>query len=416
MAAPPSTAPATGGGAPTNPRFELFDSLRAIAALSVFFFHAGNHSKVNVATWYGAFTSKLNLGVTLFFLISGFLLYRPHVVQMLGGPRAPSLRDYALRRAFRIFPAYWVALTLLALWPGLPGVFTKDWWVYYGLLQSYSLPWLMRGIAAAWSLSVEIAFYAFLPLFGWAISSAGRPLGPRGRMSIQLLALVALGAGGLVFRTAAYTEDQIDLFNTFPAYGCSFAAGMALAAASAWVERREHEFRATRLVVAHPGLCWAGAAALFLVASLSGLLPRPLSRVPMSAVELTAETVLYTSIAFLVMLPAVFGEHAGGLPRRLLRSRVLAWIGKISYGLFLWHSPLLRVVRVRYLRDLPPGPAFVSLTLWILPLALFLGWLSWHLVELPALRAARSLGARGILGSMGSARLAAGRPARGDAP
>jgi len=96
---------------PTNQRFELFESLRAIAALSVLVFHTCGWSNVNLFTWYKAFTSKLNIGVTLFFLISGFLLYRPHAVEMLGGPDAPPAGDYVLRRAFRILPAYWVALT-----------------------------------------------------------------------------------------------------------------------------------------------------------------------------------------------------------------------------------------------------------------------------------------------------------------
>jgi len=171
---------------PSNHRFELFESLRAIAALSVLVHHTGGWSNVNLFTWYGAFTSKLHLGVTLFFLISGFLLYRPHAVQMLGAPAAPPTGDYALRRAFRILPAYWVALTVLNLWPGLRGVFTKDWWVYYGLLQSYRPEWSLRGIGVAWSLSVEIAFYVLLPLVAVVLSWAGRRLDLRDRVGTIL--------------------------------------------------------------------------------------------------------------------------------------------------------------------------------------------------------------------------------------
>ena len=69
----------------------------------------------------------------LFFAISGFLLYRPWVA----APR-PAPRRYARRRALRILPAYWLALTLLAIFPGIVGVFTGDWWRYYLFLQLYS--------------------------------------------------------------------------------------------------------------------------------------------------------------------------------------------------------------------------------------------------------------------------------------
>jgi peptidoglycan/LPS O-acetylase OafA/YrhL len=383
---------------PTNQRFELFESLRAIAALSVLFYHTGGWSKVNLLTWYGAFTSKLHLGVTLFFLISGFLLYRPHAVQMLGGPAAPPVGDYALRRAFRILPAYWVALTVLSLWPGLSGVFTTDWWVYYGLLQSYRSGWSLQGIGVAWSLSVEIAFYVLLPLLAAVLSRAGRRLDSPGRMRLQLLAFAALAMGGLFFRAAIQDARVWGL--TLPANSLGFLVGMSTAAVSAWSERRESEWRATRWITAHSGWCWALSAVLFVATSLSPAFPRAFSNVPQTAAAYTAESVVYTSIALLVMLPAVFGEHAGGMPRRVLRSRILSWIGKISYGVFLWHLPLLETLQVRFFSHLTPAPAFVALALLIVPLALFFGWLSWRWIEVPALRVARSLGGRGTFAAI----------------
>jgi peptidoglycan/LPS O-acetylase OafA/YrhL len=201
----------------------------------------------------------------------------------------------------------WVALTVLAFWPGLDGVFTKDWWAYYGLLQSYSSSFWFRGIAVAWSLSVEVAFYVVLPLLGVALSAAGRRMTPRGRLWLQILAFAALGVGGLAFRAGFF-----DLLNTSPSYCFGFSVGMALAVASAWLEGREHEFPAARFIAAHSGCCWAAATVLFLATSLSPAFPRPFSDTPPTTVAYTAESAVYSSIAFLVMLPAVFGEHAGG--------------------------------------------------------------------------------------------------------
>ena len=400
-------ATASGEGAalrvpPTNQRFELFESLRAIAAMSVLVFHTAGWADVNLFAWYGAFTSKLHVGVTLFFLISGFLLYRPHAVQMLGGPAAPHTGDYALRRMFRILPAYWVALTVMSVWPGLPGVFTSDWWVPYGLLQSYRQSWSMRGIGVDWSLSVELAFYVLLPLLAITLARACRRLTPRGRLRVQLLVFAALGAGSLTFRAAIHHAQFVDLYITLPSNLLGFLAGMALAVVSTWFERREREWWAARWVAAHSGWCWVLAAVLFTAISLSPGFPRPFDRAPQPTVAYTVESLIYSAIAFFVMLPAVFGEHAGGLPRRVLRSRALSWIGKISYGIFLWHLPLLGALHASIVAPLhlPLAQAFALLALLIVPLALLLGWLSWRWIEVPALRVARSLGGRGTFAAV----------------
>ena len=117
----------------------------------------------------GAYTARLNFGVALFFLLSGFLLYRPFVAARLEGGRGPSVRDYTRRRVLRIVPAYWVALTVLALTVPqyLRRVFSAHWWAYFALMQSWSGTRSWTASASTWSLSVEAAFYMLLPLFAY---------------------------------------------------------------------------------------------------------------------------------------------------------------------------------------------------------------------------------------------------------
>src|SRR3954466_7787357 len=116
------------------------------------------------------------------------------------GPRSPPTRSAApcgsspptgspppAPRALRIVPAYWLALTVLALAPGLPDVFTGRWWVYYGLLQAYDPSWFDKGIVNAWSLSTEVAFYALLPVYAWVAPRVARGV----RTELALLALLA---------------------------------------------------------------------------------------------------------------------------------------------------------------------------------------------------------------------------------
>src|SRR2546422_794479 len=91
-------------------RYPLFDSARAIAALSVFAFHVGRTRPPARGSNLIPYVNHLNFGVTVFFLISGFLLYRTFLVARLEG-RPLRIGTYVLRRFLRLVPGYWVALT-----------------------------------------------------------------------------------------------------------------------------------------------------------------------------------------------------------------------------------------------------------------------------------------------------------------
>src|SRR3954451_5306241 len=101
--------------APSPNRFPLVDSMRAIAALAVFGTHVAFFMGAYDGSPIGPYAQRLDVGVTGFFLISGFLLYRPFVLARQGGDALPAVGAYAWRRGLRIAPAYWVALTVSAL-------------------------------------------------------------------------------------------------------------------------------------------------------------------------------------------------------------------------------------------------------------------------------------------------------------
>jgi peptidoglycan/LPS O-acetylase OafA/YrhL len=348
---PAATAPGTAPSPalappPGNPRFPLFDSLRGLAVLAVLYFHAAlftgqldGSTRGDVAMVLGA------QGPTLFFVISGFLLYRPFAAAHADGRPGPGLARYARRRALRILPAYWVALTVLAAFPGIVGVFSLDWWRYYGFLQLYSARTLGLGIPPAWTLCVEVAFYAALPL--WAALLGWLTARRRGRWALlEIGALVGLIAGGLAVQLAA-SRLAVPYLLGQSAVGQSawLGLGMLLAAISVTVERAASEPGLIGAVRRHPGLCWAVALAAF--AGLTALTPGggifalvAASRTRVAVDTELARLALTGVLCAALVLPAVFTARRG-LPVRLLGSRPMAGLGLISYGVYLWHLTII---------------------------------------------------------------------------
>jgi peptidoglycan/LPS O-acetylase OafA/YrhL len=370
---------------PGNPRFPLMDSLRAIAALSVLLTHAGFMSGASTSAFYGPYLARLDVGVTIFFLLSGFLLYRPFVSARFGERERPRIPDYARRRVLRIFPAYWLALTVLAVWPGLPQMFEPHSWVYYGLVQVYFPDWSFGGIVPAWSLAVEISFYAALPLI---VLLMERPFMGRTRRAMigsELVMLGVLYTGALVFRALIRPSDgdlrNSDFHNTLLGNFDWFALGMFLALASVLVEGAERRPALVRLIDRRPEAPWIVAAILFwAIATQVGIGPE----FPQiyGAGEWLLEHVFYGAIAFFLLLPAVFGGSLGGAPRAVLRNRVLAWLGLISYGIFLWHHSI-----VLELADLDwGGSRFLGIALSAVAISVLVASASYYLVERPILR------------------------------
>ncbi len=385
---------------PGNPRFPLFDSLRAVAALSILLVHTALFSGVFGHARYQRLVAHLDIGVTIFFVISGFLLYRPMLAaRILEAPRTP-LHVYARRRFLRIAPAYWLALTVLAIFPGIYGVFSGHWWVYYGLLQNYpvytptgkctpaTITAFNCGITPVWSLTVEVVFYATLPFFALGMARLTARLRD-GRWLVAELGVLAAIAGFSVWIQSFKLHSKVFpyLFYSPLGRGWWFGLGMALAAISVWVQQRGETPRAVRWVSEHPWVPWALAALLYGIAALVIFDPRPSLAGPAVPLrEYLGEYVLFGAVAALVVVPAVFGGRPGGLPRRVLEHRVLAWLGLVSYGIFLWHFPIMYALQKGGVGQWVPSLAYPVLVLTTLAITLVCASLSYYLVERPLMR------------------------------
>jgi peptidoglycan/LPS O-acetylase OafA/YrhL len=371
---------------PGNPRFPAIDGLRAVAVCAVVVTHTAFLSGFNGRGFLGEITARLDSGVALFFIISGFLLYRPFVASRYRGERVPSIRRFARRRVLRIVPAYWLALTVLAIWPGLPYVFTSHWWVYYGFLQVMRPLWISGGITAAWSLCVEVQFYILLPLYALLLWRVLRGRGVRTQMVAETGLLLLLAVASEVTRGLTFADKSPDSVSSTIAGTFSwFALGMILALVSArWHQVSVAERPAPlRLVVRRPLLLWGAAAALMVLLTQIGL--PVLSVTDYTTFDWVGGHVVYGLMAACFAMPIMLGiEGSGSVPDRLLTLRPIAWIGLISYGIFLWHHPLTgKLTRVE---TWAPHGTFILYTLAVFAVATTAAALSYYLLERPILR------------------------------
>jgi peptidoglycan/LPS O-acetylase OafA/YrhL len=368
---------------PGNPRFPLFDSLRAIAALCVFAGHTvtGTFALAQHRHLFGLGVYVADQGVAIFFLISGFLLYRPFLTARLDGRRI-SLRTYARRRVLRIVPCYWVALTLFLALGFISGVTSSNWWIFYGFGQAYSFNTIGQGIGVAWTLCIEVTFYAALPLFALISARLGsRAASVRG----DALLLVVLGAGALVYRAHFSAFSDLATVSTLPGFFFWFALGMGLAVASVSDRLTGAFSRLGARMPRWPLLSWGLAALLFV------LLREPPQTTTIFSVAVTALAihVLYGLAALCLLLPAVFDDAAGGAVRTLLRRPALAWVGLISYAFYLYHTIVIAQLD-QLLADHGVSLRYPIVAVASLLISLACAAASYYLLERPLMR----LGAR----------------------
>ena len=335
--------------------FALFDSLRGLAVLAVISFHVASLTgRLGEGVAGRVFEVLGGQAVIVFFVISGFLLYRPYVSARAAGRDLPSTSTFFRRRVFRIVPAYWVILTVLIIFPGVVGASSGDWWRYYGFLQLYSDETVLQGLPVAWTLCVEVTYYLMLPAWAWAVRRVPAGDGEEGWVRAELLPLALVAAGGYAIQLlASQAIVSRTVTNTLIGQFPWMALGMALAVASVVATRREKGGRATPswadLVARRSGAIWAvgilalaGLAALVPAGGLAGLLAAVTSERPLP--EAVGHIVLSGVLAAAFVLPAVFGENAGGLPRRVLAFAPVAWIGMASYSIYLWHLTFAQLI------------------------------------------------------------------------
>lgn len=374
-------APAAGG------RFIAGDPLRAIAALSVVLFHVaflalwfrGVHVGVPEIEFPAAYGSNaealayLNVGLSVFFVLSGYLIARPFVRAFVAGEPVPALARYARNRLLRIVPAFWIVFTILLIRHGADGSSVGQVASVYLFAQDYNDSAAAFLVGPAWTLGVEMGFYALVPLLATVATAvalrAPWQAGPRVRIGFVFALALAVAAASLVFR-GLHPSSGAHL-NSLPANLYAFVPGVLLVTAEIEAAPRLAGDRRGRLIAA----ALLAAAAVLLVLY---------TRVPLESTRIRALCVASATGAF-VAAPLVLQWSTRGC-WRAFDNRVLRWLGERSYSIYLIHVGVLIELESLASDASSPRAAFLVLLVTGLPLVIAGAALSYRFFELPFLR------------------------------
>ena len=344
-------------------RVPELDGIRAIAAVVVVALHAGN---VSAAMRFPILMTWGAMAVDLFFVLSGYLIT---AIILAEGESRGFLVNFYARRSLRTWPIYYLCLLAIAAGGVLvPGLYPIDGLPYY-LTYTQNVPRTWGGeappfclaFAHAWSLAVEEQFYLIWPAL---VLVAGR----------RRLVPMALGCVALAFVARAWWHLDSQLLIT----RCDgLALGGLLAALMANADEHATRRRLPRLFASLIAASLAYLVPLTLV--FRGILPNPWGLVagtsgPLFSLDLLAFNLLF--VGLIGWTACRSGHPALGF----LRGRAPGYLGRISYGLYLYHGLVFGLTHRIVGGDLPASILLLA-TLATLGLAA----LSWTFLERPIL-------------------------------
>jgi len=356
--------------------------IRGLAALWVLLLHAYVLAAKPPELW-RPLAWVMNMGgtgVDIFFTLSAFLLSIPFAEATRRNEQRPDLRLYAKRRFFRIFPAYYLQILFVLLLAAL-GIGVGMPWrspevggvLAHAVLWINAWPLVPAYVPTWWTLPVEFGFYLLLPMLAtcmtdrrWSWLLAG--------IALSLLYRHALLGLGLSRAEEVYWVDHL------PGRLFQFLIGML--AAYFFVRFRTQEklpeavprnliiLFSTMVLLALPALGWLQGDEAYHGAP---------TRHPV-----LAYWHLYAAICVALILVAI--SSGRNFADVVLQSAPLQWLGRISYGVYLWHYPVMVVVRENMGGMEAVRADFTSFFIAGLTITITLAFLSWYWLEAPILR------------------------------
>jgi peptidoglycan/LPS O-acetylase OafA/YrhL len=345
----------------TGARYRPYlDGLRAVAVYLVVLFHAGN----------GRFTGGY-VGVDIFFVLSGYLVTELLLRDLLGIGGIRFARFYS-RRFRRLLPAAFVALIVtgfvyVAIASPLEVanavgsfkaafLYVTNWYFIHESAGYFGADVAGNPVLQFWSLAIEEQFYLVWPLALGGLAWCTRRLSPS-RRHVVIPAIIAAGA----LMSAGWALSIRDTDPNRAYYGTDARAYQLLAGA----------LLALTPVIIRSARRYERAARVLAGACIAGLIVLATSWIHLDAIERGIAVTLVT-VAFLVAV-----ESGGdGLVARALSHPTVVYLGRISYGTYLWHW----IVVIVAARSFDLG---TTTTVIVLLVSTALAPLSYQLLEQP---------------------------------
>lgn len=357
------------------PYYPALTGLRAVAAYLVFAHH---FRPADSPGWYERLTGQLFVGVSLFFVLSGFVIALRY--QGSGQLSGGWWRRYLGRRAARIYPIYFLlnGLSLYQqLFPILPGQWANKLLligISQSLLRGFSNTLLYVGVPQGWSLTVEECFYFTAPLLlVWQRRWRGAPLA-FGLLALAIgLGLTALCSGRPALH-GLFGSYKALFYYTFFGRALEFVLGVGLAR---WWAGRAASFPAG----GRGGWPWRTLGGAGLLAATVGVLawvdsPMDFYQGPRYPAATALNNGLFP-LGVVLLLAGLLTERSW--LRKLLATKLLQALGRSSYFFYLLHVGVLSVWWSRTFGwGHHIGAQFGATVL--------LAWLGYRLLEEPARR------------------------------
>ncbi|MCK7643225.1 acyltransferase [Corynebacterium sp. CCM 8835] len=317
----------TEGSYPQTTRFNAsLEGLRAVASIGVLLTHVAFQTGLAPTGFIGGILGRFDFFVPVFFTLSAFLLWRRY------GPRSGrdvSWTRYLVSRVGRIFPAYLVVVAaVLMLLPDAYRSTGVQRVTNLTMTQIYVPGGLAPALTHLWSLCVEVAFYAALPL----LAVVAGVLPGRARIpAIVLVAVVSLGWAWLPFVAASPAPGVANLQILPPAFTCWFAVGMIAAEVEGRLTPRPLRILGRRPV-------WWGLAVVTLWIAAQPWYG-PVGLVHPQPGEFVLRVLAGTVFTAAVVLPYALAPREG-----LLTTPAFQALGRWSYSIFLVHLPVLELM------------------------------------------------------------------------